>query len=197
MILLFLLGCGDWFGAGTADAGEEEDSADSGNEAGDTELAADDARVRALTDLPEGDYPCLDPMLVRIAYITDGDTVYVHPADGSAGRKVRFIGIDTPEIAHDDPAECFGDEATAFTSDQLLGRLAWLTFDRECFDPYDRSLAYLIRDAGEGGFFNRVLAREGYAAQLSIEPNTTYASEISVDVAAAQRDNAGMWEACP
>ena len=197
MTFLFVVGCSTWFGAAASDTASDESGA--GEETGDStsELAADDERVRALTNLWEGEYPCLGPMLVRVAYVTDGDTLYVHPDDGSAGRKVRLIGIDTPEIAHEDPAECFGAEAMAFTSEELLGRLAWLTFDSDCIDPYDRTLAYLIRDDGEAGFFNGVLARQGYAVPLTIEPNVTYASEIESDVAEAQKEPVGMWEACP
>ena len=199
-MLCLLLGCTGWFASGGTDSAPPEDSGAA--ETGDTgptssELAEDDARVRALTDLPAGDFPCLDPMLVRVAYITDGDTIYVHPEDGSAGRKVRLIGVDTPEVEHEDEAECFGEEAAVFTSAQLLGRLAWLTFDSDCIDPYDRTLAYLIRDTGESGFFNRVLARQGYASALAIEPNTSYEEEIDADERAAQREKLGIWEACP
>lgn len=200
IVLLLALACTDWFASTDTDTSADTDTAsadtaDSGEDA--TERAADDARVRALTDLPGGEFPCLDPMLVRVAYITDGDTVYVHPEDGSAGRKVRLIGIDTPEIEHDDPAECFGEEAMGYTSEALLERLVWLTFDSDCIDPYDRTLAYVFRDQGEAGFFNRVLARQGYATALAIDPNTTFEAEIDADVREAQREGAGMWEACP
>lgn len=169
--------------------------------AGDTddtnESAADDDRVRALTDLPQGTYPCRTPVLARIAYISDGDTVYVHPDDGSEGFKVRLIGIDTPEIAHDDePADCYGDEATTFTTEQVEDKLAWLTFDAECEDYYDRALAYAIRGEGDDGFFNRVLARQGYADQLTVEPNSTFADDFADDVQAAQNEGLGLWEAC-
>jgi endonuclease YncB( thermonuclease family) len=199
IVALALGACTDWFGAGGGDSGADtgpsaDDSPDTAGSA--TDLAADDARVRALTDLPEGASTCREPLLARVAYISDGDTVYVHPVDGSEGEKVRFIGVDTPEIAHEGPAECYGEEANAFTSEQLLGRLAWLTFDAECFDPYDRTLAYVIRGEGETGFFNRVLARQGYATALQIEPDVTYADEIEADVAAAEREHLGMWESC-
>ena len=46
----------------------------------------------------------------------DGDTIVVD------GTHVRVIGIDTPEIAHDAPAACYGDVAAAFVRDALLGQ---------------------------------------------------------------------------
>lgn len=199
--LLLLTGCTPWFGTGTGTDTAAPDTADTST--GDTEdtsaeaLAADDARVRALTDLPEGTYPCRTPVLARVSHITDGDTVYVRPEDGSAELKVRFIGIDTPEIAHEEPAECYGDEAMAFTAEQLSGRLVWLTFDAGCTDTYGRSLAYVIRGEGETGFYNRVLVRNGYATTLTIEPNTTFADVFTDDLHAAQDDRLGMWESCP
>jgi endonuclease YncB( thermonuclease family) len=36
--------------------------------------------------------------LARVTYVTDGDTVWVQPEDGSATRKLRLQGIDAPEI---------------------------------------------------------------------------------------------------
>lgn len=162
----------------------------------DPDVAADDARVRALTNLPEGDRPCAEPYLVRVRYTVDGDTFYADRDDDGTSVKVRIIGVNCPEVAHEEPAECWGNEAWTFTAAQLEGRLAWLTFDGDCYDDYDRVLAYVIRDDGTDGFFNRVLARQGYARQLTISPNDTYADEIADDVAAAQDDHLGMWAEC-
>lgn len=46
--------------------------------------------------------------------IVDGDTFWID--DGSKkGVKIRIIGIDTPEIEHEDkPGEFYGEEAKAF-----------------------------------------------------------------------------------
>ncbi|MBM4392583.1 MAG: thermonuclease family protein [Deltaproteobacteria bacterium] len=178
-------------GATPGDTGEPDDT-DTGDE-----IEADDARVRALTQVWEGDYPARAPMLVRVTYVDDGDTVYVHPDDGSEGFKVRFIGIDTPEVDHGEgDGECYGDEASDFTLDRLKDRLAWLGFDIEYKDDYDRVLAYVTRDEGVDGFHNRVLARQGYASQLTVEPNDSYDEEIEDDVRAAQDEGLGMWESC-
>ncbi len=203
--LLFLaVGCTDWFGGGgdtaPVDSADADTDVDTDTDA-DTDaaaLAADDARVRALEDLPGGEFPCRTALLVRVKHIVDGDTAYVQPDEGGDQLKVRFIGVDTPEVAHDaDPAECYGEEAMAYSSEALLDRLAWLTFDAECTDVYGRSLAYVIRGDGDEGFHNRVLARNGYASALAIEPNTTFETEIDRDVAQAKVEGLGMWEGCP
>ena len=79
-MLVFLAACANWFGGGDT-AGDSDDSglAEDSGEVDTGELAADDARVRALTELPGGDSQCQAPMLVRVTYITDGDTVNVEP----------------------------------------------------------------------------------------------------------------------
>lgn len=198
MLLVTLLGCPTAFhGDDTAPDTDTDADTDADSDTDSDDIAADDAAVRALTDLPAGDNPSFEPLLVRIDYVVDGDTFYCTPDGTTDSVKVRMIGIDTPEIAHDDPAECYGNEAWAFTGGELTDRLAWLTADAEALDDYDRTLAYVIRDDTEAGFFNRLLAREGYAEPLSIAPNTSYAAEIQEDTDAAQAEGAGQWSACP
>ncbi len=160
------------------------------------DLAEDDARVRALTGLPEGDSPCQEPQLVRVLEAVDGDTFHALPEGDDWYFRVRMIGVDTPEIAHDDPAECYGNEAWDYTVETLEGKLVWLTFDAECLDDYDRTLAYVFRDSDEAGFFNRSLVRNGYATPLTIEPNDTYAELFQADARDARDEGAGLWAAC-
>lgn len=172
--------------------GEDSGGGDSG-----VDLTEDDARVRALTDLPEGDQPCAEPLLVRIDYTVDGDTFYCQPDGGGANIKVRMIGMNTPEIAHDTAAECYSNEAWAYTAAQLEGRLAWLTYDVDCTDDYGRTLAYVIRDTAEAdGFFNRNLLRHGFATTLTIYPDDTYEDLFADDEYTAQNANLGLWGEC-
>ncbi|MES0396950.1 MAG: thermonuclease family protein, partial [Syntrophobacteria bacterium] len=47
---------------------------------------------------------------VKVHWVDDGDTIVV-----AGGERVRYLGINTPEVAHkDEPGEPFGDEAKAF-----------------------------------------------------------------------------------
>ncbi|MEY4099283.1 MAG: hypothetical protein RL300_454 [Pseudomonadota bacterium] len=34
----------------------------------------------------------------HVTYVSDGDTLWIKPDDGSAARKVRLLGLDAPEI---------------------------------------------------------------------------------------------------
>ncbi len=194
--LLLLVGC-----PATIDDTAASDASDSADTVVDTAAearAADDARVRALdtTQLPTAPNPCAAPLLVRVNYAVDGDTFYAYPDGGGQSIKVRMIGVDTPEIAHDDPAECWGDAAFDYTEAALEGKLVWLTFDRECLDRYDRTLAYVTRDAGEAGFYNRQLVRQGQATAFEVPPNSAFANDFEADERAARSERLGLWGAC-
>lgn len=201
--VLFLTACGFLPQATTkgdtsapADDTAEESAGDTTPE--DTAApGADDDEVRALTDLPTGDDPCAEPMLVRVDYTVDGDTFYATPDGGGANVKVRMIGMDTPEVAHDDPAECYGNDAWTWTAEHLEGRLAWLTFDADCLDDYGRSLAYVIRGTDSAdGFINRALLRHGYATTLTIRPNDSFEQVFAQDEEDARQAGEGLWSAC-
>ncbi len=117
--------------------------------------------------------PCQEPELVTVTRIIDGDTVFVNGP--SIADRVRLIGINAPEIAHPPmPAECYGDEATVFTS-ALQSRQVWLTFDVECRDMYGRLLAYIWVGDGPQDLWSRQLAHRGYARAFPFDPNTAYA----------------------
>jgi micrococcal nuclease len=136
-----------------------------------------------------------------VDHIVDGDTIDVI-VDGSDER-VRLTGIDTPEIAHAasgsrpaTPGECFGDEATAFTTALLpIGTPVRLERDIVGRDDYGRLLAYVYR-ADDGVFVNYEIVRQGYAQPLTIPPNVTFA-ELMVEAARdAESDDVGLWSAC-
>lgn len=132
----------------------------------------------------------------EVVRVVDGDTVVV-AFEGGGTENVRLIGIDTPEKpgGHLAP-ECFGAEASAFTSILLPpGTPVLLTGGAETRDIYDRLLAYVHR-ATDGLLVNMALAREGYAATLSIAPNTDYSTHFSAAVEVARSENLGLWAAC-
>lgn len=132
----------------------------------------------------------------EVVRVVDGDTVVV-ALEGDRTENVRLIGIDTPErLGGHLPAECFGAEATAFTSVLLPpGTPVLLTGGAENRDVYDRLLAYVHR-ATDGLLVNMAIAREGYAETLSIPPNTDYTAQFAAAVEAARAENLGLWAAC-
>lgn len=138
--------------------------------------------------------PPSDQLEVVVANVVDGDTLDVTVNGGNRDR-VRLIGIDTPEsvIPGEEP-ECFGPEA----ADHLRvlappGTPVRLERDVEARDPYGRLLAY-VYVADE--MVNLALARDGYADELSIPPNTAWVSEFRNAVAQARRERLGLWAAC-
>ncbi|GAB5544013.1 MAG: hypothetical protein SangKO_037730 [Sandaracinaceae bacterium] len=161
-------------------------------------ITFDDARLRVIDPrvLATGSSPCRAPVLGEVYAVTDGDTIRVDGVSEVFNAPVRMIGIDTPEISHDGmPAECFGNEARDFT-EQLEGHLVYLTFDAECFDRFDRVLAYVHIGTGEGDMWERQMLRRGYATELGVGANRTWESSFRADEAAARAANEGLWSAC-
>lgn len=163
------------------------------------DIVLDDDATRAIDAraLPAGDAPCRAPALVWVERSVDGDTLFVTDATSGAAERVRMIGIDSPEVAHDGmPADCYGPEAAALTA-QLEGHLVWLTFEAGCTDRYDRTLAHVHVDAGPAGSWARQLLRRGLARAFSVSPNREYERLFESDERAAQSASAGLWGACP
>lgn len=176
----------------TGDPAEDSNSdSDSGADSADTDPIYD---IDPST-LPAGPAPCRDPVIARVSDGVDGDTFWVDVEHGGP-EKVRIIGVDTPEIAHDDPADCYGDAAAAFTAEALVGLRVWLTFDYDCEDYYGRTLAYVHTSAEENGFYERVLLQGGLARVLAIPDNITFEDLFAEDEAEAQAAGAGLWGAC-
>lgn len=171
-------------------------SADGGADGGTGAPACTIAELDPST-LPTASSPCRQPELVYLSRVIDGDTVEVRSLGGT--ETIRIIGVDTPEVeSGSTEEECFGPEASAYTKAALPeGTCLWLTFDEECTDYYDRTLAYVHLGAGEQDFYERRLLREGYARVLVIDPNDAFEDVLRLDEAAAQAAGAGLWGACP
>ncbi len=126
---------------------------------------------------------------VVVAHVYDGDTVRL--ADG---RKLRFIGINTPERAREErPAEPLADEATRAVERMLQhhGYRLGLRHDREGHDRYGRLLAHPYLPDGHS--LNVGLLQRGLAAALVVPPNE-WNQKCYFDVErAARRDGEGIW----
>jgi micrococcal nuclease len=125
--------------------------------------------------------------------VVDGDTAHVRYRGRDVA--VRFIGVDTPEtVAPGQPVECYGPEASAFTTRRLSGRRVRLEFDVDRIDPYGRTLAYVwTRD---GSMFNELLVRRGYATVATYPPDTRYVSRFEAAEREAKAADRGLWRAC-
>lgn len=130
-----------------------------------------------------------------VEWVIDGDTVDI--TIGGVEERVRLIGIDTPE-AHTETgvAECFGNEAWAFTREQLaVGTQVRLERDVVGRDDYGRLLAYVFR-VDDGVMVNELIIAGGFARPLTIRPNDFYGDRFVAAATAAERGDLGLWAAC-
>jgi micrococcal nuclease len=125
----------------------------------------------------------------KVVRVTDGDTVRVR-IDGGREERVRYIGIDTPEVTSD---ECFAREAAAFNERLVGGREVRLETDAEERDRYGRLLAYVY--AGDV-LVNAALVREGYAQPLTVPPNVRFEDRFARLARDARRAGRGLWASC-
>jgi micrococcal nuclease len=127
--------------------------------------------------------------------VVDGDTVDVVVA--GRHERVRLLGIDTPEVAHDGaPPECFGPEASELTRSLLpVGSEVRLERDVVGRDDFGRLLAYVYR-SDDGLLVNEELVARGYAEVLRIEPNGLLHERFVRAARAAERAGLGLWTAC-
>jgi micrococcal nuclease len=136
------------------------------------ETAADSSQAGKLTS-------------ARVTKHTDGDTLWL-----SGIGKVRFIGVDTPEVYGE--VECYGREASAFVERTVpLGSDVRYRLGVDERDRYGRALAYLwLRD---GRFLNRLLVARGYAQPMTIPPNVEYADMFVGAARRARVAGLGLW----
>jgi len=140
-----------------------------------------------------------DAFAVTVASVWDGDTLRARvstPSEAIATTedvRMRLIGIDTPEVS--EPAECWGDEATAHLKALAPeGAVLWASFDVDPLDRYERYLVYLWTE--DGRFINNELVAAGDAETLTVEPNDEYAALFAVTEQSARASGAGQWGAC-
>jgi micrococcal nuclease len=134
-----------------------------------------------------------------VTSVVDGDTIDVEI--GGRPERVRLIGIDTPETKKpNSPVECFGPEASAFTASLLpTGTEVLIERDIVGRDDYGRLLGYvhLVGDDGRATtFVNLEIVERGFAAPLTIEPNSTFAQDFAAAARRAEHADLGMWADC-
>lgn len=134
-----------------------------------------------------------------VATVVDGDTLVVDVSGDH--RRVRLIGVDTPETVHPrKPVQYYGREASNFTKRSLLGRRVWLEYDVAPLDRYRRHLAYVwleepgrSEEAVRRGMFNARLLLEGYGRLLTVQPNVRHADLFTVFQTEARTAGRGLW----
>ena len=128
-----------------------------------------------------------DALRVKVRRVDDGDTIVV-----AGGQRVRYLGINTPEVAYKDkPAEPFADEAKAFNKKLVQGRWINLEVAEQQRDHYGRLLASVFLP--DGTFVNGELVRRGYAHLLRKQPKLPYWQRLLELQRQALKEEKGMW----
>ena len=162
-------------------------------------IEAGDKPRQTQRQVPQGEPVTRDRFEARVSRVVDGDTIIVrnlnrYSKPTGAQRRVRYIGIDTPESVKPDTApECFGKEAAAANRRLVDGRVVTLVSDAEPYDDFGRALAYVYVG---GKFVNGDLVAQGFARTLTIAPNTARAADLKRLQNEAKRTNKGLWREC-
>jgi len=115
-----------------------------------------------------------------VARVIDGDTVEL-----ANGDRVRYLGIDTPEIG-----EYYAAEATSKNAELVEGKVVELQRGEQNKDKYDRLLRYVYID---GTFVNAELVAQGYAKAFIFNPNERYSQVLIQLEQYAKMKNNGIW----
>ena len=122
--------------------------------------------------------------------IVDGDTFWCRD-----GRKVRMIGMDTPERGQ---GEIYTLASEALRELIPEGSTVILERDVERFDRYRRWLEWVWADSV---LVNERMVADGWAVLLTIPPNVRYVDRLTAAQALARKAKRGLWAtdgfACP
>ena len=122
--------------------------------------------------------PQIDQALV--VRVIDGDTIELED-----GLRVRYLGIDTPELG-----EPYGAEATTKNKQLVEGKIIELQRGNRDQDEYGRLLRYVYVN---GVFVNAELVAQGYATAYIFDPDERY-SQILVQLEQyAKMRERGLW----
>lgn len=128
--------------------------------------------------------------IAQVAKVIDGDTIQL-----SDGRKLRYIGIDTPETV--DPrrsVECYGQQASEKNRELVLGKEIIMEKDISDTDKFGRLLRYVY--VGEV-MINQLLISEGFARAKSYPPDIKYQQQFQQAERLARENQRGLWgEVC-
>jgi micrococcal nuclease len=158
------------------------------------------AAIMAPTPIPtiQSTQTLPDNKVVKVIKIIDGDTIEIE-----TGQKVRYIGMDTPELHHPTKGvQCYGKEASIKNSELVEGKLVRLQKDVSETDRYGRLLRYVFlydknaTESGSGLFVNKYLVEEGFAVAATFPPDVAFADTFRESQQEAMKNNKGLWKDC-
>jgi len=136
---------------------------------------------------------------VEVEEVIDGDTIRVRDLQTDEIIRVRYLGIDTPELEGPDYESCFSSQAKEKNEDLVLDQKLILEFDIDKYDRFGRTLAYVytLDELGEKEtFVNLELLEEGYARFYLDKQNTLRQTELVQAALSAKEDFSGLWGFC-
>lgn len=125
-----------------------------------------------------------------VVRVLDGDTVEL-----DNGEKVRYIGVDTPEIKHGArAAQCYADTASQLNATLVAGKRIFLERDRSNRDRYGRLLRFVYLE--DGRMVNAVLVQEGAARADAFRPDISKKALFEQLEQQAKTQQKGRWKDC-
>jgi micrococcal nuclease len=116
--------------------------------------------------------------------VIDGDTIEL-----SNEEWIRYIGINAPELRNGIP-DPYSQEAFEANRNLVIGKEAYLEFDVQERERYDRMLAYTYFD---DLFIYTWLVENGYAQIMTIPPNVAYQDLLLELETKTREENRGLW----
>jgi len=126
---------------------------------------------------------------VQVVYVYDGDTVKLND-----GRRLRIIGINTPELGNKDQATQPLAHAAHSALQRLLethNRILLLQYGKQEHDHYGRLLAHAFLEDGDNVAV--FLLQQGLATTLVVPPNSWGADCYQHVENQARLDRKGLW----
>jgi micrococcal nuclease len=128
----------------------------------------------------------IEGLVVRVV---DGDTIHVQLSDRL--EKVRYIGVNAPELRHPQRGvEPGSHEAHTVNRRLVEGKRVRLELDVQPRDRYGRLLAYVW--TGDT-MVNAELLRLGYAQVMTVPPNVRHQALFLKLQRAARNSHRGLW----
>ena len=122
-----------------------------------------------------------------VRWVNDGDTIVL-----DSGQRVRYIGINAPEIDHENQkAQPYGYQAKSYNKKLVGSQKVRLEYDIEQRDKYGRELAYVYLN--DGTFINARLLAAGLAFYLYHKPNLKHGKILLKAQQDAMASGAGLW----
>jgi len=160
MLLLFSVGCSN---ENTNNNTSKQNTPETKTQ-NNTTNSKEEAKPESSKEEKSNAFANLNLKEVKVSRVVDGDTIELLD-----GRKVRLIGVNTPESTT--RTEPYGKEASDYTKSQLTGKTAYLEKDVSETDKYGRLLRYVwlsIPNEIRSKMFNAILSAEWLCGSIHL-----------------------------